>query len=542
MKTSFVTRATMLAGVGLVLSTLLLSSCAPQSTAAPTAQAPSAPLTQTSPPVAPALPTDTLTPTPLRCVRVAITDNSGTAQTNDPAFTVTTDDGFRIHNIYDPFIAVDNNLNPQPALAASWEKNTDASVWLFHLRQGVKFSNGAPLTAADVVYTYKRLIDPNVGSAAASTLSFLTGATIAAVDDNTVKFAFDSPKPELPIMLTGLSSYIVPNGADAQTLKMQGIGTGPFVMTNFQPNSTHFRLDANPNYWGGAPKVPCIEEMIIPEATTRIAALLKGDVDIIVQVDVGQIASLKTNPDIVIQEVKGATSYGMPFWVDTPPFNNAHVRNALKMAADRQQLVNIVLLGYGVAGIDSPLPPTSPYAHTQVIPAQDIPGCKAELVKAGYSNGIDLTLYTSTVLPGFVELAEAYKEQAVQCGIRVTVVQASPDTYWDQVWLKKSWVVSGWTALPVYQALTIATLSNSTWNDTHFYNKDFDQLMTKAASTVDDTARTQMYQQASKMIADDGGFLTTIFLSNISANRSNIIGYHPSIMQAMIDMRSVSFK
>jgi peptide/nickel transport system substrate-binding protein len=477
----------------------------------------------------------------MRCVRVANSDNSGPAQTNDPAFHVTTDDGFRIHNIYDRFIDIDNNLDPVPNLAESWEPNEDATEWLFYLREGVMFSDGTPLTAADVVYTYQRLIDPDVGSPSASTLTFLEGATIEAVDDLTVRFAFDEPVVELPIMLTGYSTYVIPENADPEVLRLQGIGTGPFMIDEFEPNTTYARLVPNPYYWGEPPQVDCIEQIIIEEPTTRISALLAGEVDIMVQLDIGQIPMIEDDPNIVIAQVPGATSYGMPMWVDTPPFDNIHLRNALKLAADRQELVDIVLLGYGVPGIDSPLPPTSPYAHVSEAPAQDIPGCMEELALAGYPDGVDLTLYTSEVLPGFVELAQAYAEQAAECGIRIEVVQAPAETYWDEVWMQEPWLVSGWSALPVYQALTVATLSTSEWNDTHFYREDFDALIEQASQTIDDDERRALYQDASRMIAEEGGFLTTIFVPVLSAYRSNIEGFEPHIIQSTIDMRGVHF-
>jgi peptide/nickel transport system substrate-binding protein len=165
----------------------------------------------------------------------------------------------------------------------------------------------------------------------------------------------------------------------------------------------------------------------------------------------------------------------------------------------------------------------------------------AELEEAGYSEGVDLELYTSEVLPGFVELAQAYAEQAAECGIRIDVVNAPVDTYWDEAWLVKPWLVSGWSALPVYQALTIATLSDSDWNDTHFYREDFDSLIEKASQTIDDAERKALYQDASRMIAEEGGFLTTIFVPVLSAYRTSISGFEPHIIQSTIDMRGVHF-
>jgi peptide/nickel transport system substrate-binding protein len=140
-----------------------------------------------------------------QCVRVAGVESSGQKQSMDPADMFSGDDALHINAVYNRLMDADDNFNVQPELAESWEANDDATEWTFKLRQGVKFHDGHELTAKDVVYTYKRLIDPARGSGGAAVLSFLDPAdpdAIMAVDDYTVKFKPKGPIAELPILIT----------------------------------------------------------------------------------------------------------------------------------------------------------------------------------------------------------------------------------------------------------------------------------------------------------------------------------------------------
>src|SRR4051794_10877883 len=170
-----------------------------------------------------------------RCVRVLGYESEGEKQSMDPATLVGTDNAYHLRAVYEPLIDRDNASQPVPVLAQSWESNADATEWTFHLRPGVAFHDGKSFGAADVVYTYQRLLDPNI-SPGYATLAFLSADGISAVDDHTVRFKVKSPVVELPLLIATKSALIVPAGAKAEELRLHEDGTGPFVQETFTIN------------------------------------------------------------------------------------------------------------------------------------------------------------------------------------------------------------------------------------------------------------------------------------------------------------------
>jgi peptide/nickel transport system substrate-binding protein len=483
-----------------------------------------------------------------QCVRVAGVESSGQKQSMDPADMFSGDDALHINAVYNRLMDADDNFNVQPELAESWEANDDATEWTFKLRQGVKFHDGHELTAKDVVYTYKRLIDPARGSGGAAVLSFLDPAdpdAIMAVDDYTVKFKPKGPIAELPILITNKYTYIVPDGAQTDDLRLKGDGTGPFMQKEFTPGGPLRVLAKNPDYWeADLPKADCLEIRVIQEATTRNAALAAGQIDVSTGIDFATLPALQADPNITVMKSGPGTSMLMAMWVDTAPFDKLEVRQALKAVVDREQMVQTVLLGNGVAGNDNPVPPTRDCTFEKQARKQDIDKAKQLLAAAGYneSNPLTVDLYTAEAIPGIVNMTQLYKEQAAQAGIEVNVIQTPADTYWSETWLKNSFVISGWGARPVAEALAIAHRSNAPEPESHFKRPDFDALMDKANQTVDATARCDLYKEAQKMISDEGGSIIPLFVFNMAAMRTACEGYTPRVQILRPDWRYVSCK
>ena len=141
----------------------------------------------------------------------------------------------RLTTIYEKLVELDNGYQPIPVLAESWESDAAGSVWTFHLRKGVKWHDGRDFTAKDVVWTFKRVLDPKLESGAAATLGMLDPAKIEAVDDHTVRFTTKSPTVELPILLSSKYTAIVPDGMDRETMQKKPVGTGPYMVDAFVP-------------------------------------------------------------------------------------------------------------------------------------------------------------------------------------------------------------------------------------------------------------------------------------------------------------------
>ena len=497
-----------------------LSACAPGP--APSAAPPSA-----------ASPAGSAAPSPspaVKTVRFAMTGKVTSADTADPHFNTTTHDGRLNSAVYEQLAQFDESLKAVPQLAESWEPSPDAGIWTFKLRSGVKFHDGDPLTARDVVYSYRRILDPAVKSPGASNLSgLLDPDDIEAVDDLTVRFRLKSPNVDFPLTTIFRQAYIIRDGAKGEDLKTQANGTGPFVLDTFVPGETPTVFVKNPDYWqAGIPKIDALELTAIPEAPSRVAALRRGQVDIIEEPPATEYDSLKNGPDTtIVTQVKGNMEL-IAMAIDTPPFDNLKLRQAMKYVLDRQKMVDLLVGGYGTLVNDIPISPILQYAVQDPPRPHDVAKAKQLLSEAGYPNGLTVKLAVSDVQARFIEFATVYQQLAAEAGITVELDVRPADTYWDVVWLKEPMYVSAYIARPVDGMLALLYLSNADWNETHWRNPEWDALLFKARATLDVEERTRLYQQAQRWLIEEGGHLVPYMTNTIDATRKTITGWKPS--------------
>jgi peptide/nickel transport system substrate-binding protein len=480
-----------------------------------------------------------------KCVKYAGVESSGNNNSMDPAQQPSSQNSLNVNASYDRLTTETDNWKVLPDLATSWKSNAKGNVWTFQLRKGVTFWNGRPFTSADVVYTFKRVIDPKTGSEGASQMSFLTKNGIQAAGPYTVKFTTAKPVAELPLLITNKNTFIVQNGASTSTLRTKGAGTGPFIPVNFKPLAQVQTFKRNPHYWRtGLPKAPCLQLYVIQEANSMMAALQTGQVDFSQQVAYSIVPALKSDAQVKLMATGPSTSMTMPMWTNTAPFDNNNVREALKMVIDRQQMVNTVLLGYGVVGDDNPVPPTSPDAWRHTVPGPDVPGAIKLLAAAGYNAAkpLKVDIYTADMIPGVNNMVQLYAQQAAKAGIQVNIITGPPSEYWNNVWLKQPFEVSAWSARPAGLALSIAYLQNAPYPESHWKVPAYDALIKKANTTVNPAARSLLYQQAGKMLTQQGGEIIPMFQRVVAAQRSNCSGYHPSIQFVQFDLTQLQCK
>ena len=485
--------------------------------------------------------------TPGRCVKFAGVEATGAKMNLDPAVQPGGENSMAVNAIYNRLMDVDDEFELQPELAESWESNADATEWTFKLREGVKFHDGHELTAADVIYTFKRILDPKTGSASAATFSsFLKPAGVTADGTHSVKFTLTGPVAEFPLLITTKETYIVADGADTETLRTKGAGTGPFVVETFTPGQYPYKFKKNAEYFEeGLPKADCLEQYVIQEATSRNAGLRTGQIDVSHSVDFATLPELKQDPNVTLVETGPSTSMTMSMWTDEPPFDDVKVRQAMKKVVDRQKMVDTVLLGYGTPGDDNPIPPASPYAWRSEAPAPDVEGAKKLLADAGYGpdKKLKVTLYAADAIPGMVNMAQLYKQMAAAADIDVNVVVGPASEHWDNVWLKQPFVVSGWSARPPGEAFAVVyggSVPDDENNETHWHRDDFDKLLADAATALDEEERTTLYKQAGQMISEEGGVIIPVFIHTVSAMRKGCTGYQPRIQNVRTDFRNVA--
>ena len=475
------------------------------------------------------------------CVKVLGYEWSGEKQSMDPADMHSGDDAYHTFAVYNRLLDVDDNFKTIPELATEWSVSPDGLTWTFKLREGVKFHSGKDFTSADVVYTFKRFFDEALGSGAKAVLEFLDPEGIKAVDKYTVSFTTKDPVVELPVLISNKFTNIVPDGAKHEDLRLKGDGTGPFMQEQFVPNEPVRILRKNPNYWdAGKPKAECIRVTVAQEPVAAVTAIKAGQVDLVLNVDPTGIPTLKDDPNVELLETGASNSMTISMWVDTPPFDNVKIRQALKMVVDRQAMIDTVLLGFGEPGADSPVPLASPASYTKEAPKQDIEGAKKLLAEAGHPNGLKLDLYTAEGVPGMVRMAQVFAEMAKPAGFEINVIVTPAESYWDDVWLKKPLLTSAWSMRPPGEGLAVAYTQSAKWKETHWERPDYDALLLKANTTVDEAERIKLHQQVGKMLAEEGGVIIPMFVHQVLALRKGCSGYTPRAQNFNLNFEDLS--
>lgn len=477
------------------------------------------------------------------CVKVLGYEWSGEKQSMDPANMHSGDDAYHIFAVYNRLVDIDDNFNVLPELATEWSVSPDGLTWTFKLRSGVKFHSGKDFSSADVVYSFKRLLDEKTGSGARAVLEFLDSDNIKAVDPTTVTFTTKKPVVELPVLISNKFTNIVSDGAKQEDLRKKGDGTGPFKQEQFTPNAPVRILRKNPNYWNaGQPKADCIRITVAQEAVTAVAAIKAGQVDLMLNVDPSVIGSLKDDPSVQLLETAASNSMTVSMWVDTKPFDDVKVREALKLVVDRQAMVDTVLLGFGEVAADNPVPVGNPASYTKEAPKQDIKKAKALLAEAGYKDGLKFDLYTAEGVPGMVRMAQVYAEMAKAAGIDINVVVTPAESFWDDVWLKKSIVTSAWSMRPPGEGLATAYTQSAKWKETHWERPDYDAMLLKANTTADADERRKVLKQTGELLAKEGGLILPMFVHQVLALRKGCKGYVPLAQNFNLNFEDLSCK
>jgi peptide/nickel transport system substrate-binding protein len=464
-----------------------------------------------------------------KCPVLVGPDWSGETLSPDPARLLSISDVYHARMIYEPFVAADATMQPIPWLAEKWESNDKATQWTFHLRQGVKFHDGSPLTADDVVYTFRRLLDPKTGSPAASELGAIKPEAFQAVDPATVKVKLDSAIAELPSILATKHGMVVKNNSSSDDIRLHPNGTGPYTLKELKIGDLKTTFTRNPNYWrSGLPKSECLTVTAITEPISRVAALKSGEADIVLVVDPATISTLKDDPTVTLTKAPGGSAITMGMFMDVSPFDNPKVRTAMKLVIDRQALVDTALLGFGVPGNDNPILPSSPDAYRHDIIKRDVAKAKQLLAEAGHPDGISVDLHAADLMPGTMAMVQAYQQMASEAGIKVNIINESPGEYWDTIWLKQPFAVSNWGMRTTPAALSVAYRKKAPWNETHFFSDEYDRLLDQAATTLEPEARRKLYQEAQRMIAEEGGVMIPMFANIVAATRKGCTGYTPA--------------
>ncbi|MEO2108293.1 MAG: ABC transporter substrate-binding protein, partial [Actinomycetota bacterium] len=251
-----------------------------------------------------------------------------------------------LENVYDTLVVPNaDTLEMEASLATDWEVSDDNLTWTFTLAEDVVFHDGSTFDAADVVYSYTRIIDEQLANA----FRFGTVESVEAADPQTVVITLTEPTPNLLANIGGFKGMaIVPEGAaEDYDLATEAVGTGPFSLASTSPSG--LVLEANPDYWGDAPSIGAVEFRWISEPTTALTELQTGGVHWTDNVPPQQIESLSGNDDVVLETVPSNDYWYWSANFDVEPFGDPLVREALALAIDRDAITQAATFGAGTA-------------------------------------------------------------------------------------------------------------------------------------------------------------------------------------------------
>lgn len=433
----------------------------------------------------------------------------GTSDTIDGDKATNNLDFARTPNLYDTLMEVDANNIPQLHLADEVTSNSTATEWTIRVKKGVEFHNGKTLTIDDVLFTFNRIITEKLS--AASGLASFDMKNAKKLDDYTVRIPMTTPNSIVQWSLIGNGEMsIVPTDFDPKN----PVGTGPFKFKSFTPGtqSTFTRFD---NYF--ITGQPYVDELVIvdyADETSQVNALLSGQATCCDQLSIASVATVRNGGQV-------AEIWRGPGWVpftmrlDVAPFNDVNVRQALRLVVDRPQMDELVYGGYGFIGNDI-FGRTDPAYDDSGIPQrhQDIPQAKSLLKKAG-KEGLTVTLVTSDIRTGALQLAQVLKQQAAAAGITINLDTVTPTAFFGPNYLTWAFAQDWWSGYPYLRQAGYSMVPGAPWDETHWdtseYAGKYISLYKQALSTVDATAQGEIVHEMMRMDWDYGGYIIPVF-------------------------------
>lgn len=416
-------------------------------------------------------------------------------------------------------IDVDGNVVGE--LAETWDASAGGRVWAFDLRKGVEFHNGKSLEAADVIHSLNLHRGEDSKSAVSGIMNAISD--IKADGRHRVIVELASPNADFAFLMSDYHLVIGPEGTNGAQWD-EGIGTGPFILQDWEPGVRAF-TQRNPNYFKeGRPYFDAVETLNVADVAARTSALQTGEVDVIEDPDLKTLHLLERQPGINVLEVGGTRHFPYPMLMTMPPFDNKDVQMALKLSINREEWVDKVLHGHGYVGNDHPVGRNQLYfADGLEQRSYDPDRARFHLKKAGYEDDLTVPLVASDVYSGGLDGAVLYQANAKAAGIDIEVKRLPKDGYWSEVPLKAPWHVSSLAGRATIDwVMSVSYAADAPWNDTTWANERFNALLVQARGEFDEAKRAEMYHEMQQLVRDDCPTVIPAFANFIACTTDKI--------------------
>ena len=422
-----------------------------------------------------------------------------------------------VANYDDDFnIAYNNSLAEEIEVAAP-------DRYVIRLKDGIEFHNGKTVGADDLIYSFLRLIDPELGIAP-NLATFIDANSFNKLDERTVEINLLTPSVAFQYGLADYGATIVPVGYE----RFSGdpttqIGTSAFKLKSFTPGSesVHVRHE---NYWGES----YLDEVQIIDFSDQAAldnALTSGDIDVAADIPFAQAGAVESNPDLVLLEAAAGNWQTITMRVDVAPFDDVRVRQAMRLIVDRDEMVQRVLSGHGRVGndmygvLDGSYPKDFPQRE------QDIPAAMALLEEAGLA-GASFEVFAPDDTAGLPEYITAFAEQAKKAGINVTATVLDGGTYWGAEYTERAFATSYWSTRPYLNQVGAGSLPTATYKETKWppEGSNFVELYNQAIAETDTEKRNEIIREMQRQEYEGGGNIISYFQNLIDGHAKYVMG------------------
>ncbi|MGP9821310.1 ABC transporter substrate-binding protein [Salinarimonas sp. NSM] len=452
----------------------------------------------------------------------------------DPAAVTAANDFRIVVNLYDGLVRyADGSFEIEPALAESWEVSDDGTVYTFTLREGVTFHDGTALDADAVVFNFERMLDEEhpYHDTGPFPLSFFFSAidTVEAVDARTVRFTLNEPYAPFLSNLAYPTGLIVSPAAVAEhgaDFGRNPSGTGAFAFESWDAN-TAVVVTRNEEYWDGAPALEAVIFRPITDANTRVAEMLSGGIDVMVEVPPDSVARFSESDEYELYEQAGPHLWFMILNAKEPPFDDVRVRQAANYAIDKQALVENVL--QGTAEIASgPIPPAFAWAYNEELePYPHDPERARQLIEEAGATGAAVTMFVTEGGSGMLDpvpMGTAIQADLEAVGLDVEIETYEWNTFLAQVnpglegkadMAQMAWMTNDPDTLPYLALRTEAWPEEGGFNSGYYSNPEVDRLLQEARTATDQEERARLYKEMQEIVQEDAPW---IFVANWKQN------------------------
>ncbi|TPW33384.1 ABC transporter substrate-binding protein [Martelella alba] len=429
--------------------------------------------------------------------------------------------------VYEPLLRTDSDLNLAPAVAKSWAFSDDGKTLTFKLDPNAKFSDGSPVTPADVKASFTRILDEATGASARS--NFLSIESIDTPDDETVVFNLSQPDVPLLTAMASINAAIVPAKAIADgTIGTAALGSGPFELKDWEPNAKEVLVE-NPNWAGGKTGVDEIDISVLPDETAILAALRTDQVDFALINDPLVATLVPKEKNLTLNREPVLSYHVLQLNADRGAMQDVKVRQAISCAVDRQDVLDAALLGEGKVTGPLTMPAYASDPSTLFCYTPDLDKAKQLMAESSSPDGFDAKVIVATgEPPTAIAEAQVLQSQLAKIGIKLDIESMELNVYVDR-WLKGDFdmavALNGGRTDPYTMYNRYWTKAGNLQKVAHYIDDDLDNLMQEGRVETDPAKRKAIFAEFSKHITEVSPWIWLYTGYSYTAQQNSVEGF-----------------